>query len=320
LVLTSLLAALFLLLAGSANAGPDATPDALDRLEEVLELRVDDGRLKIEDVVPAILVSAQPRYEANQEWFSTGAIEVLQRTLGTGSLRLCEACMAPRAYIEDGQLVYQTGPVGLDEVVRLDDRSRGESQPARTAIWLNEYRGGVTIRIIDLNTGGVVLAQNVDPNLVEVKNTQRTYSLAAELERRARGDSLTQAFVDVAIYPGQHLSMDWTDQWGKTNANMSGLTISLFDPIAGIGACHYRRIEVGNVLVGAKGIVSLPTALVRAVGDNGFDAIDPLLTGVGVIRVPFGRSNYGAIGTISTNGEVGIGISLMNISLLPVLL
>ena len=37
------------------------------------------------------------------------------------------------------------------------------------------------------------------------------------------------------------------------------------------------------------------------------------------MRIPFGRSNYGALLTASTNGQVGFGISLMNISLLPVL-
>ena len=49
------------------------------------------------------------------------------------------------------------------------------------------------------------------------------------------------------------------------------------------------------------------------------DAIDPLLTGVVLTRIPFGRSNYGAILSASTNGQVGVGISLMNVRLLPVL-
>ena len=56
-----------------------------------------------------------------------------------------------------------------------------------------------------------------------------------------------------------------------------------------------------------------------SVGGADTDVIDPLLTGVAITRVPFGRSNYGAILSVSTNGTVGLGISLMNISLLPVL-
>ena len=34
-------------------------------------------------------------------------------------------------------LTYQTGPIGLDEVVRLDEQSRGDAQPARSAIWID---------------------------------------------------------------------------------------------------------------------------------------------------------------------------------------
>lgn len=306
-----------LVLLGTAHAGADTTRDSLDRLEEILALRVEDGALSPNDVVPAILVSVEPRYEESQDWFATRAIEVLQRAFGNDGLRLCEACMVPRAFVGDGNLTYQTGPVGLDEIVRLDEQSRGDAQPARAAIWLDETRGGIAVRIVDLRTARVIFAQNIDPFLIENKNTERMYTLSEELERRARGDSLTQAFVDFALYPRQHVSLDFTEQWGPTNANLTGVTLSVIDPVIGLGAAHYRRVDFLNVLIGAKLIVSVPTALVRIVDDG--DVIDPLLTAVGVTRIPFGRSNYGAIATISTNGTFGIGISLMNIRLLPVL-
>ena len=299
-----------------AHAGTEATAESLDRLDEILELRLEDGQLSVDEVMPAILVGVTPRYAASEGWFSARAIEVLERNFGSG-LRLCEACMAPRAFVGDGHLAYQTGPVGLDEIVRLDDQSRGDAMAARSAIWIEEHRGGVAIRIVDLHTARVLYAQNVDPLLIENANSERMYTLGEELERRARGESITQAFVDLALYPGQHVSLDWTEQWGPTNANLSGVTISLVDPIAGIGAATYRRIELLDILIGAKVIVSLPTALVRIVED--VEVFDPLLTGVGLVRIPFGRSNYGAIMSVSTNGQFGIGISLMNISLLPVI-
>lgn len=282
-------------------------------------MRVEDGRLSKDDVMPALLVSAEPRYASSEGWYAVRAIEVLQGAFGDDGLRLCEACMAPRTVVEDGHIAFQTGPVALNEVLRLDAAARGDSPPAKTAIWLDEHRGGVSIRIVDLASSRVVFAQNVDPELVETKNTQRMYTLSAELERRARGDSLTQTFVDVAIYPGQHISLDWTDQWGATNANLSGVTLSAFDPILGIGAVHYRRVRLLNILIGGKAIVSLPTAVVQSVTDEGGDILDPLLTGVAVVRVPFGRSNYGAVATLSSNGAFGIGISLLNVSLLPVI-
>ena len=186
--------------------------------------------------------------------------------------------MAPRTVVEEGHLAFQTGPVSLTDVRRLDAGARGEATPARTAIWLDEHRGGVSIRIVDLATSRVIFAQNVDPGLYETRNSNRVYTLSAELERRARGDSLTQAFVDVAVYPGQHISLDWTDQWGETNSNLSGVTLSLFDPIVGIGAVHYRRVPFLDLLVGGKAIVSLPTAIARSVSQDSGDIIDPILT------------------------------------------
>lgn len=316
----SLLVAALLMLTGSAHAGPATTRDSLDRLQEVLELRIDNGTLAPRRITPAILISAAPRYEASQDWFATRAIELLQATLGAGSLRLCEACMAPRTVIENGHLLLQTGPVSIDEVVRLDEQNRGDSKPARSAIWLNEHQGGVSIRIVDLATSQVIFAQNIDPGLIENANSERMYALSEELERRARGDSLTQAFVDVALFPGQHISLDWTDQWGATNANLSGVSLSLIDPIVGIGAVHFRRVKLLNTLVGGKVLLSLPTAIVQSVdGGDGGEALDPLVTGVGMIRVPFGRSNYGGVMSVSTNGAFGLGISLLNVSVLPLL-
>lgn len=318
-----LLAVLALMCVAPTDAWADTatTRDALDRMEEVLQVRIEDGRLDPEQVMPAILVSAQPRYDTSQDWFSVRVIEILQTHFGQGGLRLCEACMAPRAFVGDGSLTYQTGPVGLDEVIRLDDNTRGQSPPARTGVWVEELVSGVAVRIVDLRTGRVVFAMNIDPYLVENERSKRTYTLSQELERRARGDAVTHSFLDLALYPGQHLSADFTDQWGPNNQNLSGVTVSLLDPVVGIGANHYRALKFGNVLVGGKVILSLPTALVRSLdtSDEPQDVIDPLVTGVGVVRVPFGRSNYGAVMTLSTNGQFGLGISLLNLRLLPVI-
>ena len=317
MVLSALLAVWFTMSLGVA--GPDDTAEALDRLEEVLELRLEDGELAAKDLLPALIVSARPWYAENEGWYTTRVIEVLQGRLGASGLRLCEACMVPRMNAEQGALVYQTGPLGLDEVVRLDQTARGSAEAARTAIWLDEHRGGVSIRIVDLATGGVVFAQNIDPSFVEYANTQRMYSLAAEQERRARDEPLTQAFVDLSLYPQAHVSLDWTDQWGRTNANLTGMTLSVVEPIVGIGACHYRRADLYDVLIGGKFLVSAPRAILNAIDQESSDIPDPLITAVGVVRVPFGRSNYGLVATASTSGQIGVGISLMNINLLPVI-
>jgi hypothetical protein len=319
LVLTALTLAA-LALGPRALAGPPETRASLDRLGEVLDLRLQDGTLDRDRLLPAVVVSARARTDDSAAWFSTRAIEVLQQRLGPDDLRLCEACAAPRVWVEDGRMTWSAGAATLDEVAALDARLRGDAPPARSAIWLDEQAAGVSVRVVELSTGRVLLAQNLDPDLTERARTERTHTWSAEVERRARGDSLTQAFVDLSLFPRQHIALDWTDQWGRTNANFSGVTLTLIDPIVGVGAVHYRRLRPLNTQVGAKLVLALPTAILQNVGgDFDGDLLDPLVTAVGVVRVPFGRSNYGAIATLSTNGAFGLGVSLLNVHLLPVI-
>ncbi len=302
-----------------AHADPTATRDALDRLQEVLEVQAEAGAFGAAGSQPVILVRAEPRYIESEAWFQTRVVEVLVPVFADGGLRVCEACSASRAQVGDGAMVVQSGPVTLDEVRALDDAARGTAPVAGLAVWVDETISGVSVRVVDLSNGRVVLARNVDPNLAESRRSRRTYTQAEELARRARGDGLTQSFVDVAVFPGQHVSIDWTDQWGPDNRRLSGVTVSLFDPVLGVGACHHRATRLFDTTVGAQVLMSVPTALVNSFGTDVGDVIDPMLTAAGVIRVPFGRKNYGINLIASTNSRVGVGISLLNATLLPVL-
>ncbi|HCH63772.1 MAG TPA: hypothetical protein DFR83_13285 [Deltaproteobacteria bacterium] len=312
-------AAVGLALMQPAHADPAITREAVDRMEEVLLLRSEDGLLTTEMVGPLIVVSATPRYEDSAEWFETRVLEALGGVYGEDTLRLCSACTLPRTYVDDGRLEYTAGVTSISEVVRLDDRTRGAAPPARAGVWLAETPTGVSVRVVELSTGRVLFAQNIDPDLSDTMRTARSYTRAEELERRARGDSLTQSFVDVGLVPGQHVSLDWTDQWGRQNRRLSGVSLSLFDPVLGVGAAHHRVTRLFNTTVGAKVLLSLPTAVVQSVSDGGDQVLDPLVTAAGVVRVPIGRSNYGVLMAVSTNGQVGFGISLLNVSFLPFL-
>jgi hypothetical protein len=53
--------------------------------------------------------------------------------------------------------------------------------------------------------------------------------------------------------------------------------------------------------------------------DGGADLLDPLLTGVFLVRVPISTSNYAVTLSASTNGRIGVGFSLLNFSVLPFL-
>lgn len=319
-MLLSRLALLVLLLPGVALAQRDTSRDALSRLEETLAMRLEQSGSSTRDVLPAMVVSVTPAFEETRAWYPNAALSTLIRVFGSSGLRACEACMSPRTSVEDGKLVQVTLAPGADEISRLDESVRGSAMPARTAIYLDETVEGVSLRIVDLSNSRVVMAENFDPALTEMTRSHRNFTLSQELDRRARGDSLTHTFVDVTLYPGQHASLDWTEQWGDTNANLSGVSLSLFDPVLGVGGAYYRVVPKAlNIIVGAKVLMSIPTALVTAVSGQSVTVINPLLTGVFVVRVPIATSNYGITLTASTNGMVGVGFSLMNLTALPIL-
>jgi hypothetical protein len=303
-----------------ALAQRDTSREALARVEETLTLRLEQGGIALKDVAPAIVVSVSPAFEESKAWFPTAALQTLVRVFGAAALRSCEACMAPRLFVEEGRLEQFTTALGAEEIIRLDENARGKAPPARVAIWLDETPEGVSLRIIDLHNSRIVLVQNFDPGLTELARTRRNFTLTEELERRARGDSLTHTFLDVTVYPGQHISLDFAEQFGDTNANLAGLSVSAYDPLIGVGGAYYRVIPNAlNIMVGAKVLLSVPTAVASGISGQSTQLIDPLLTGVLVVRMPIASSNYGVTFTASTNGRIGFGISLMNITALPFL-
>ncbi len=305
----------------SARAQSERAQEALLRFEETMAIRVESGTFDPKSLQPLIVVSIKPYYESSRASFPGAALTSLNEVFYGGAMRLCEACEVPRTYVEDGYLELSTGSIDLPEIIRLDNAMRGTTPPAKTAVWIDETPAGIAYRFVDLSSGRVVLAANVDPDLHEEARVAKSFTLSKELRRRARGESITHAFVDVTMYPGQHMSLDWTDQWGDTNTNLSGVCMSLYGPVLGLGAVYYRVLpEALNLAVGGKVIMSVPTALVRGITGEDVDIIDPLLTGVFLLRIPFGHdSNYAGHVAITSTGTFGVGISLLNTSLLPFL-
>lgn len=314
---------LVLLVAAPARADREVTREALARLEETLRMRREDRSSALTELTPALIVSTRPMFEETRTWFPAAARAALVAVLGSSGLRVCEACAAPRTFVADGSLVQNTGDVSLEELLRLDEGTRGTSAPARTAVWLDETEAGVALRIVELANARVVLAENFEPYLEERARTRRNFSLTRDLERRSRGDALTHVFIDAALYPSQHVSVEWAEQWGPDNGNLAGFVLSAFDPVLGLGAAYHRVIpQALNITVGAKAVLSVPTAVIDLLATQGAaptQLIDPLMSVVFVVRVPIPQTNFGLTVTGSTNGRFGAGISLMNFSLLPIL-
>lgn len=298
----------------SVFAQTEDTREALYRLEETLSMRVSEGQLAKKDVLPMMVVSAKPIYEKSTNWYPTAALSTLGKIFGLSNLRSCEACTAPRLYADDSRLEQNTGEVTVAEIIRLEESTFGKAT-SKTAVWLDETVTGVSVRIIDLGTSRIIYADNFDARLKEQAKSKKTASLTEELERRQRGDSLTHTFIDIGVlaYPAPHLGLSWVEQWGDTNANLTGFSFTLSDPVIGLGLEYFRIIpQAWNLMIGAKVLLSAPSAVASAITGESTRVIDPLVTGVVMARLPLFRSNYGVFVFFSTNLRVGIGLTLLN--------
>jgi hypothetical protein len=322
LLLTRLVAVMMALSAFSAMAQREATRGALARIEESLPRRLNDGVLSLKDMTPALIVSTQPAFEQTRAWYPAAAVAALARVFGPGALRACEACMAQRLTVEDGRLEQYASSLSVQDLVRLDEATRGTTSRAVSAIWIDETIEGVALRIVDLRNARILLAENIDQNLTSVTTSSKTVTFAQEIERRSRGDSIAHLFVDIGMLPQQHLSLDWLEQWGPDNANLSGFTLSIVDPFIGLGLSYFRVIPPAlNLMVGAKFLLSAPNAIINSLNpDNPQQVLgDSLFSAVFMARLPLFKTNYALVASFSTNGRVAIGISLLNFSLLPIL-
>ena len=300
-----------------------STTAGLDRLEESIAPVVEDGALT--GISPILFVSARPISEETRSEYPMAALRVLVSIFGPQNIRACEGCMNPRIYSSEGRLEHNS-VLTLEEIARLDQNIRGKGAPALAAVWLDETPRGVSIRIVAIQNGAILFAGNFDENFSEKRRSGKNLTATLDLERRIRGESLTHIFLDAALYPGQHISLDVVEQFGPLNKNLAGVTFSAWDPALGLGVVYYRIIpSAWNLTVGVQVVASLPTvligALVRAIDDDADvpELIDPALTAVGVVRFPIPQTNFALLLTGSTNGNFGAGITFTNVTFLPIL-
>jgi hypothetical protein len=322
LVLIALIIALFAW-PEFAFAERQATRDALARFEESFRESLDGGTQKRDELLPAIVVEAKPAFVETEQWFPNEVLQILGRILDASGLRYCEACNAARSAIKSEGMEYATaGALSTAELLAIDESMRGGSAPAKTGWWIAETPDGISVRAISLTSGKIIYAQNFDAKLLSTKRSLKNYTIYQDRLRRQRGESLTHSFLDVGTYPNQHFAFDWLEQWGTANQHLTGLSISLFEPILGIGA-SYGQIFPNqyNAILGGKLLMSLPTAFLNSISKDADNSIgiDPILTAVGIIRVPFPGGNYGVNLFVTSNAKVGIGISAFNSSFIPVL-
>ena len=322
------------LFAGVLGASPAlaqrATTDgALARAREAIVEAQRDGRVPTDVVV--LLASARPAFVETQASFPAAATAVVVDVFGPRQVRACDACMNPRLVQGDDGFRFDTGELALEDVVALDAATRGKGPAARLGVWLDETPAGVALRIVDLADGSVLLARHLEPGLDTVVRSARHVSVTEDIRRRLRGDSLTHVHWNLGLYPGQHMSLELLDQFGPQRQDMAGLSLTLINPVGGIGGAYQRVFpEAWNATVGAKVIVGIPGLVVQTLNTQTGADVDltnfiggPITTMVSA-QLPIFDTNYAVFAFAGLHlprfsPSVGVGISLLNVHVLPIL-
>lgn len=310
--LPSAIVLLFLALQSlSARAQSQNLKLSLERMEEVLRLRMEESVFTVNDVSPMIVVSVAPYFEESKASYANFAVASLQRVFPTSGIRVCTPCMTPQTTQDSRRLEMRIGAPTLEEIREIDSRYRKDAPEAKAAVWLDETKEGVTLRIVDLQTARVVYADNVNPNLVWTQRSSRNFDRARDIHSRLRGQSLSHKIYDFGIYPGPSFALDLVEQWGSGNEHLSGISFSLYNPTLGIGASYGRAFsEFANTMIGGKVHVGVVEAIGRSLTKSDTNLLGPLITYTGFVRVPvpsFG--NYGVYAFVNSQSSFGLGIT-----------
>jgi hypothetical protein len=315
--------------AAPAAAQRATTDGALARAREAITEAQRDGGVPTDVVV--ILVSARPAFVETQASFPAAAAAVVIDVFGARQVRACDACMNPRLVQGDDGVRYDTGEIALNDVLALDASTRGKAPAARLAVWLDETPAGVALRIVDLGDGSLLLSRHLEPGLDTRQRSARHVSVTQDIERRLRGDSLTHVHWNLGLYPGQHLGLELLDQFGPQRQDLAGLSLTMINPVGGIGGAYQRVFpEAWNVTVGAKVIVGVPGLIVQTLNQQtGADAdltafIGGPVTTMVSAQLPIFDTNYAVFAFAGLHlprftPSMGVGISLLNVHVLPIL-
>ncbi|WP_141733983.1 hypothetical protein [Oligoflexus tunisiensis] len=303
---------LFLIGFGSAQPGRSEEvwlQQAAQHIGERLREQREDSLVDASRLAPLTIVSVSSE-QSNYEHLISLLSNSLRQSLQTQVL-VCERCMA--AVIESGeQTIYENGFADLDKVRAL---YQDEAVKPKAAVWIQAGSRFLSIRIVILATGEVIYADTVDARLDWSSRSMRTFTRSRLRERQARGEPIIHTHWDIGLSPtgGSHIGWSLMQQWGSSNQYLSGLSLNLTDPTAGVGLNFFQIMSgLRKTALGGKLLVSVPRLVSRAASakdaeSSGFEDLTLVL----MAKLPLFEppEKFYAHVFFSTNGYFGFGLT-----------
>ncbi|MCX6131646.1 MAG: hypothetical protein NTX25_21615 [Proteobacteria bacterium] len=176
----------------------------------------------------------------------------------------------------------------------------------------------LSIRMVVLNSGELIFASTIDSKVEWSSRSMRNFTDSRLRERQVRGEAIIHRHIDLGLLPlggAPHIGWSIMQQWGSSNQYLSGISISLSNPLLGIGVNWFKVFpRLNNSLIGFKVLGSIPELLTKSLskgsGSSGLTG-DQALTVLGMIKYPlFGQPEQFYLNAyVSSGGSIGFGLS-----------
>jgi hypothetical protein len=310
--------------AASLDARPalallNQTSSDLALLEDLLTQRLESEPGLRERVTPLLVAPPVHHWVESRGDFAAAANRVLATAFPTpGALIACEDCDTWRLHVQEGaSLSIVNGELSLAELARIrqDPRYGG----AKALVHVEETPAGVSLRLIELVDGRVLVTLLADST--ERLSEVRPYlHYGEERERRLNGESLSYVFINLGLWPKGLFQTEFVEQWGDRNQYVTGVGLSFFNPTFALGVVyHYMIPSLRQLQVVGSLYYPLQNALGSAVDRSKNDDLASKFVVQAMTEYAF-TGSFAVFASLSTEGNLSLGVNLYNPLFMPFLL
>ncbi len=301
----------------SAQALLQQTSSDLAVLEDALRYEIEIRPALKSTALPALLAPPLHHWQESRTDFAPSVTKLLKTVFDQPNVVVdCQDCDAWRMHVRrGGSTMIHNGALSLEELALVKRDPRYAT--AKSVIYTEETPSGVAMRIINIADGSIIF-QTLASAGESLEDVRPYLHLTAEKQRRLRGESLFYSFVNFGIYPTGMLQFEFIEQWGSHNQHLSGIGISLFNPIFALGGVYHYLLR-SNRRIHITGSVYYPiaSALQSSISTN--DSSTGSFVIQGGAQYTF-QSSFGVFAALSTEGAITLGFNLYNPLLMPFLL
>ncbi len=293
------------------------TSSDLAILEDTLRYRLEEDQGFKKSLFPLLLATPLHHWAESKADFAASVTKVLT-DIGTEAEAViaCIDCDTWRLNVaSNNQLQINNGELSLTELSYL--RKMPKYGEARAVAFVRETPSGVEMKVISIEDGRILFYTLADSSK-NLDGETPYLNYARERDRRLNGEALSYVFINLGLYPEGLFQLEFVEQWGDRNQHISGIGLSLFNPIFSLGAVyHYMLPNIKKMHVSGALYYPLQNALADAAGKNE-DLADSFVVQA-MVQYAFANS-YAVFASANSEGTLSIGFNFYNPLFLPFLL